>query len=74
MVEAVAEIVGGVGGDDKRLSVLLRDERGEAAGGGGLADAALAAHEDPSQGLLVQDVLECSCEFALHLLLSHDMR
>ena len=72
LVEAITEIVSGIGGDDECLSVLLGDESGETAGGGRLAHTAFTTHEDPSQRLLVQDVLECSCEFSLHIIITRN--
>ena len=67
LIEAIAEVVGGIRGDDECLPVLLGDESGEAAAGCGLANSALAANEYPTKGFLVDDVLKCSCELALHL-------
>ena len=57
LAESVAQIVGRVGGDDEDLVALLSELDGEAAGGSGFADAALATDEDPLQGVLFDDVL-----------------
>lgn len=56
-----------ISGDDECLPVLLRDESGQTAAGGGFADPALTAHEDPAKCFLVDDVLKGSCKLALHL-------
>lgn len=69
LVEAVAEVVGRVRGDDECLPALLGDEGGETAGGGGLAYTALTTNEDPTERLLIENVLESACE--IHLKLSH---
>lgn len=56
LLEGVAEVVRGVGGDDEHGLADPGEEDGEDGAAGGLADAALAADEDPLEGLLVQEV------------------
>lgn len=53
LLEGVAEVVRGVGGDDEYRLADPGEEDGEDGAAGGLADAALAADEDPLEGLLV---------------------
>lgn len=60
LLEGVAEIVSGVGGDDENGGSDLGEEDGEYGATGGFADAALAADEHPLQALLFQNVLDCS--------------
>ena len=47
-----------VGGDDEDGLADLGELHGHAAAARGLADAALAAYEDPPQRLLVEQILE----------------
>ena len=58
LVEGVAEVVCGVGGDEEDGFAVFGELDGERARGCGLADTALAADEDPAQRLLVEDGLE----------------
>jgi hypothetical protein len=56
LLEGIAEVVGGVGGDDEHGLAGGGEEDGEDGAAGGLADAALAADEDPLEGVLVEEV------------------
>jgi hypothetical protein len=58
LVEGVAEVVGGVGGYQEDRLAMFGHLDGKGARGCSLADASLAADKDPSQRLLVEDVLE----------------
>ena len=57
LLEGVAEVVCGVGGDDEHGLADGGEEDGEDGATGGLADAALAPDEDPLEGVLVEEVL-----------------
>ena len=48
----------GVGGDEEDGFSHAGELDGEGAGGGGFADAAFAADEDPAEGALVEEALE----------------
>lgn len=73
LIEAVAEVVGWVGRyyEDLRGTLCylsgLGQQHCQAAAGGCLADTALPSYEDPSQRLLVQDVLDSGL-ILLHLM------
>lgn len=56
--KGIAEVVGGVGGDEEDGFTGAGHLDGERARGGGLADTALAADEDPFERLLVEDGLQ----------------
>jgi hypothetical protein len=56
--EGIAQVVGGVCADDQHAASVCRQLHCQAAGAGGLAHATLAAHPDPLQALLVQNVLQ----------------
>ena len=66
MVEAVAEVVGGVGGDDEYFPVLFGHEGGQTAAGGGFAYSSLASDEDPPEGGLFYDISEGAFVLTLH--------
>jgi hypothetical protein len=56
LLEGVAEVVGGVGGDDEHRLANGGEEDGEDRAARGLPDAALAADEDPLEGVLLEEV------------------
>jgi hypothetical protein len=56
LLEGVAEVVGGVGGDDENGLTGGGEEDGEDGAARGLPDAALAANEDPLEGVLLEEV------------------
>jgi hypothetical protein len=58
LIEGVAEVVGGIGGDEEDGLAVLGHLDGKGARRCSLADASFAANKDPPQRLLVQNVLE----------------
>lgn len=57
LLEGVAEIVGGVGGDDEDRGSNPSEEDGEDWAARGLSHAAFPTDEDPLESLLIQHVL-----------------
>ena len=55
LAEGVGQVVGRVGGDEEDGFADAGHLDGEGAGGGGFADAAFAADEDPAEGLLGEE-------------------
>lgn len=62
LIEAVAEVVRGVGWNDQGFFTGLGLKSSETAAGGSFADTALATDEDPVESFLGEDVLECALE------------
>lgn len=58
LTEGIAQVVRGVGGDQQHGFAHARHLDGQRAGGGGFADAAFAADEDPAEGALVEKALK----------------
>ncbi|PKI56929.1 hypothetical protein CRG98_022664 [Punica granatum] len=55
LVEGIAEVVGGVGGDDEDRGTKPSEKDRQDRAAGGLADAALSPDEHPLEGVLVHD-------------------
>jgi hypothetical protein len=58
LVEGIGQVVRGIGADEQDGAADLGQLDGQGARGGRLADAALAADEDPAEGALVEERLE----------------
>lgn len=66
LAEGVAEVVRGVGRNDQHALAARRQLHREAAAARRLADAALAAHEDPLERGLVRHILQRGLRLCLH--------